>query len=62
MELFLYISVKKKKSSVFNLTRNLKPKTFDHGTFLHKVNELLLITLHYTTLQITDRYVFVRYF
>ena len=62
MELFFVHICKKKKSSVFNLTRNLKLKTFDHGTFLHKVNELLLITLHYTTLQITDRYVFVRCF
>ena len=41
---FLYISVKK-NSSVFNLTRNLKLETFDHGTFLYKVHELLLITL-----------------
>ena len=40
---FLYISVKK-NSSVFNLTRNLKLETFDHGTFLYKVHELLLIT------------------
>ena len=41
---FLYISVKK-NSSVFNLTRNLKLETFDHGAFLYKVHELLLITL-----------------
>ena len=41
---FLYISVKK-TSSVFNLTSNLKLETFDHGTFLYKVHELLLITL-----------------
>ena len=41
---FLYISVKK-YSSVFNLTRNLKLETFDHGTFLYKVHELLLITV-----------------
>ena len=41
---FLHIC-KKKNSSVFNLTGNLKLETFDHGTFLYKVHELLLITL-----------------
>ena len=37
---FLYI-----KNSFFNLKRNLKLGTFDHGPFLYKVQELLLITL-----------------
>ena len=40
-----YKSVKE-NSSVFNLTCNLKLETFDHGAFLYKVHELLLITLH----------------
>ena len=44
MELF-FIHIRKKNSSVFNLTRNLKLETFDHGAFLYKVHELLLITL-----------------
>ena len=44
---FLYIHIRKKKSSVFNLTRNLKLETFDHGTFLYKFHELLLITLQW---------------
>ena len=38
---FLYI-----KNSIFNLKRNLKIETFDDETFLYKVHELLLITLH----------------
>ena len=38
---FLYI-----KNSFFNLKLNLELDTFDHGTFLYKVHELLLITLH----------------
>ena len=38
---FLYI-----KNSFFNLQHNLKLETFDYGTFLYKVHELLLITLH----------------
>ena len=39
------LQIRKKNSSVFNLTCNLKPETFDHGIFLYKVHELLLITL-----------------
>ena len=41
LEPFLYI-----KNSCFNVKRNLKLETFDHGTFLYKVHELMLITLH----------------
>ena len=41
LELFSYIS----KNSFLNFKRNLKRETFDQGTFLRKVHELLLITL-----------------
>ena len=41
LELFSYIS----KNSFLNFKRNLKHETFDQGTFLYKVHELLLITL-----------------
>ena len=40
-----FLHIYKKYSFVFNLKRNLKLETFDHGTFLYKVHELLLITL-----------------
>ena len=43
LELFSYIS----KMHFFNFKRDLKLETFDHGTFLYKVHELLLITLQY---------------
>ena len=33
------------KIPFFNFKRNLKRETSDHGTLLHKVYELLLITL-----------------
>ena len=42
LEPLLYI-----KNSFFNFKRNLKLETFDHGTFLYKVHELLLIILQY---------------
>ena len=41
LEPFVYI-----KNLFLNFKRNLKLETFDHGTFLYKVHELLLITLH----------------
>ena len=44
-----FLQIRKENSSVFNLTCNLKLETFDHGTFLYKVHELLLITLHSDT-------------
>ena len=34
------------KNLFCNLKRKLKLETFDHGTFLHQVHELLLTTLH----------------
>ena len=36
------------KIHFFNLKRYLKLETFDHGTFLYKDHELLLITLQHT--------------
>ena len=42
LEPLLYI-----KNSFFNFKYNLKLETFDHGTFLYKVHELLLIILQY---------------
>ena len=44
LEPLLYI-----KNSFFNFKRNLKLETFDRGTFLYKVHELLLITFHSST-------------
>ena len=44
-----FLQIRKENSSVFNLTCNLKLETFDHGTFLYKVHELLLITLQLQT-------------
>ena len=44
----------KKKKKSFNLKGNLKLESFDHGTFLHRVHKLLLITLQYLILENFD--------
>ena len=42
LELLCYIL----KIHSFNFKHHTKPETFDHRTFLFKVDELLLINLH----------------
>ena len=50
LEPFLYI-----ENSFLNFKLNLKRETFDHGTFLYKVHELWLITLHNVSIQHNPR-------